>query len=224
MAASPVLGWTQGEKAKIISKQSFIQFAIIMQIAAATWPGVITSPARMKSITSRQFHSNKEAHFISGRCQCTYFLLKCNIGSNCCHWSIVRRSFHSSAHMLLLPLQKIPGNLGHEKQNIIIWNTEGSATSRHLKINPYKVILWALWGVFKPAGMRWFSPSILPPVCSHSSIIIGTRTTQTVRWDCLRSCLRFHSSPLTPAPVQPLTYGGTDVWCGHVDGNYKLNK
>lgn len=45
---------TQGEMAKIISKQSFFLFPIIMQITAATGPGVIRCPALVKSIAFRQ--------------------------------------------------------------------------------------------------------------------------------------------------------------------------
>lgn len=54
MAAIMEHPWTQGEMARIILKQSFFLFAIIMQITAATQPGVIRCPALTKSITFRQ--------------------------------------------------------------------------------------------------------------------------------------------------------------------------
>lgn len=45
---------TPGEMAKITLKRSLSLFAIIMQITAATGPGVIRCPALMQSIAFRQ--------------------------------------------------------------------------------------------------------------------------------------------------------------------------
>lgn len=59
------------------------------------------------------------------------------------------------------------------------------------------------------------------PTCLISFIHYNRHqnSSATVRWDCLRSRLCFHSLLRTSARLQPLTYGGTDVGRNHADGN-----